>query len=60
MLYTWDMYIVYECVQAETSMFRYGKLLLEELPEEATQLLQQLCTEWVPRGEQPGSGTLLE
>jgi hypothetical protein len=40
---------------AEMSMFRYGKVLLAELPEEATQLLQRLCTEWVPKGQQPSA-----
>ena len=47
---------MYMSLQAEMSIFRYGKVLLAELPEEATQLLQLLCTEWVPEGQQPSAG----
>ena len=38
-------------------MRKYGKLLLTELADETTRLLQSLCTEWIPRGQQPSSGT---
>ena len=37
-------------------MRKYGKLLLTELPDDATQLLQKLCSEWIPKGHQPGPG----
>ena len=43
--------------QAESSMIKYGKLLLTELPDDTTSLLQNLCTDWLPRGQQPKSGT---
>lgn len=37
-------------------MKKYGKVLLAKLPDETTRLLQDLCTAWVPRGQQPSSG----
>lgn len=37
-------------------MVKYGKLLLAELPDDTTRLLQDLCTEWVPKGQQPSAG----
>ena len=40
-------------------MRKYGKLLLTELPDDTTRLLQVLCTEWVPKGQQPSPGTRL-
>ena len=43
--------------QAEASMIKYGKLLLTELPDDTTQLLQNLCTDWLPRGQTPRPGT---
>ena len=36
-------------------MTKYGKLLLAELPDDTTRLLQALCTDWVPKG-QPARG----
>ena len=36
-------------------MTKYGKLLLAELPDNTTRLLQALCTDWVPKG-QPAPG----
>ena len=38
-------------------MIKYGKLLLTELPDDTTQLLQNLCTDWLPRGQTPRPGT---
>ncbi|CAI8032330.1 Vacuolar protein sorting-associated protein 11 homolog [Geodia barretti] len=38
---------------AEASMIKYGKLLLTELPDDTTRLLQNLCTDWLPRGQTP-------
>ena len=32
-------------------MTKYGKVLLGELPDDTTRLLQALCTDWVPRGQ---------
>lgn len=42
-------------LQAEANMTKYGKLLLAELPDDTTRLLQALCTDWVPKG-QPARG----
>jgi len=32
------------CTQAEEAMKQYGKVLINEVPEEATQFLIRLCT----------------
>ena len=40
--------------QAEANMTKYGKVLLGELPDDTTRLLQALCTDWVPRGKGGG------
>ncbi len=38
------------CVQAEVNMKKYGKQLMSQLPDVTTGLLQNLCTDWVPKG----------
>ena len=31
-------------------MKKYGKQLMNQLPDAATSLLKSLCTDWVPKG----------
>ena len=38
------------CMQAEANMKKYGKQLMNELPDETTRLLTSLCTDWMPKG----------
>ena len=37
-------------MQAEANMKKYGKQLMNELPDETTRLLTSLCTDWMPKG----------
>jgi len=39
--------------EVESNMKKYGKQLMNELPDETTRLLTSLCTDWIPRGSQP-------
>ena len=34
-------------------MKKYGKQLMNELPDETTRLLNSLCTDWIPEGSEP-------
>lgn len=34
--------------EAEMSMKKYGKILIENVPNEATEFLKNLCTNYVP------------
>ena len=38
------------CTQAEANMKKYGKQLMNELPDDTTRLLTSLCTDWIPKG----------
>lgn len=40
--------------QAESNMKRYGKILMGQVPNETTQLLKVLCTDYQPDGETSG------
>ncbi|XP_076968804.1 vacuolar protein sorting-associated protein 11 homolog [Tamandua tetradactyla] len=40
--------------QAESNMKRYGKTLMHHIPEQTTQLLKGLCTDYRPSPEGPG------
>ncbi|XP_058050899.1 vacuolar protein sorting-associated protein 11 homolog [Ahaetulla prasina] len=46
--------------QAESNMKRYGKILMHHIPNETTELLKILCTDYRPMKEQEGSGLLVE
>ena len=39
--------------QVEASMKKYGKQLMNELPDETTRVLTSLCTDWIPEGSEP-------
>lgn len=41
-------------------MKRYGKILMHHIPNETTELLKILCTDYRPMKEQEGSGLLVE
>ena len=34
-------------------MKKYGKQLMNELPDETTRVLTSLCTDWIPEGSEP-------
>ena len=38
-------------------MKKYGKQLMNELPDDTTKLLTSLCTDWIPKGAEAVSGT---
>lgn len=40
--------------QAESNMKRYGKILMHHIPEQTTQLLKGLCTDYRPSTEGRG------
>jgi len=40
-------------LQAEDALKRHGKSLIETLPEETTELLKKLCTNYVPVSDNP-------
>ncbi|PRP76946.1 hypothetical protein PROFUN_06224 [Planoprotostelium fungivorum] len=40
--------------EAENNMKKYGKTLIHARPEQTTQFLVSLCTNWVPRNEKGG------
>ena len=42
--------------QAESNLKNYGKMLVNEVPEEATELLKTLCTDYIPEGDKPSEG----
>lgn len=46
--------------QAESNMKRYGKILMHHIPEQMTQLLKGLCTDYQPslegRGDREAPG----
>lgn len=44
--------------QAESNMKRYGKILMHHVPNETTELLKVLCTDYKPVGDREGSGAL--
>ncbi|NWX92577.1 VPS11 protein, partial [Nothoprocta pentlandii] len=44
--------------QAESNMKRYGKILMHHVPNETTELLKILCTDYRPSGDKEGSGML--
>uniref|UniRef100_A0A8C3FEB7 Vacuolar protein sorting-associated protein 11 homolog n=1 Tax=Chrysemys picta bellii TaxID=8478 RepID=A0A8C3FEB7_CHRPI len=44
--------------QAESNMKRYGKILMHHVPNETTELLKILCTDYRPTGDREGSGML--
>nr|XP_014429431.1 vacuolar protein sorting-associated protein 11 homolog isoform X2 [Pelodiscus sinensis] len=44
--------------QAESNMKRYGKILMHHVPNETTELLKILCTDYRPSGDREGSGML--
>lgn len=46
--------------QAESNMKRYGKILMHHIPNETTELLKILCTDYRPMKEQEGPGLLVE
>lgn len=44
--------------QAESNMKRYGKILMYHVPNETTELLKILCTDYRPSGGNEGPGML--
>ena len=44
--------------QAESNMKRYGKILMHHVPDETTELLKILCTDYQPSGDGEGPGML--
>ncbi|KAL7981664.1 hypothetical protein Chor_005752 [Crotalus horridus] len=46
--------------QAESNMKRYGKILMHHIPNETTELLKILCTDYRPMKDHEGSGLLTE
>lgn len=44
--------------QAESNMKRYGKILMHHVPNETTELLKILCTDYRPSGDCEGPGML--
>ncbi|KAM3830816.1 vacuolar protein sorting-associated protein 11 homolog [Vipera latastei] len=46
--------------QAESNMKRYGKILMHHIPNETTELLKILCTDYRPKEDHEGSGLLAE
>lgn len=46
--------------QAESNMKRYGKILMHHIPNETTELLKILCTDYRPMKDHEGSGLLAE
>lgn len=44
--------------QAESNMKRYGKILMHHVPNETTELLKILCTDYRPSGGNEGPGML--
>lgn len=44
--------------QAESNMKRYGKILMHHVPNETTELLKVLCTDYKPVGDREGPGAL--
>ena len=42
--------LIFVLLQAEANMKKYGKQLMNELPDDTTRLLTSLCTDWMPKG----------
>ena len=54
-MHMYTVHCIHTCThaQVEASMKKYGKQLMNELPDETTRLLNSLCTDWIPEGSEP-------